>query len=202
MEQIKLTKNSLRDEQHRLDQLQKYLPTLQLKKAMLQLEVTEAKTELSVVLGEMEERKEEIKKYSSLFSNPDQVDILEYVQVEEVQTTTDNIAGVEFPVFQAIKIKKKEFFLFDQPVWFSSALLNLFKLIELREKAKLVEEKKQALENELRNVSIRVNLFDKVLIPRAITNIKKIKIFLQDQYLSAVSQAKVAKEKILKKAKI
>ncbi|EKE08245.1 MAG: V-type ATP synthase, subunit D [uncultured bacterium] len=60
----------------------------------------------------------------------------------------------------------------------------------------VAEEKKRSLEKELREVSIRVNLFEKVLIPRAQENIKKIKIFLGDQQLSAVAQAKVAKKKI------
>jgi V/A-type H+-transporting ATPase subunit D len=50
-------------------------------------------------------------------------------------------------------------------------------------------------------VSIRVNLFEKVLIPRAQENIKKIRIFLGDQQLSAVAQAKVAKLKIKARAK-
>ena len=45
-------------------------------------------------------------------------------------------------------------------------------------------------------MSIRVNLFEKILIPRALRNIKKIKVFLGDQQLAAVSQAKVAKAKI------
>ena len=35
------------------------------------------------------------------------------------------------------------------------------------------------------------------MIPRTLQNIKKIKIFLGDQQLSAVSQAKVSKRKIL-----
>jgi len=41
-----------------------------------------------------------------------------------------------------------------------------------------------------------VNLFEKILIPRAKKNIKKIKVFLGDQELAAVSRAKVAKNKI------
>jgi len=200
MAEVKLTKNALRDQQVRLVQLQKYLPTLQLKKAMLQLEVNEAKTELYVINEDIRGKKEQINAYSALFSNPDELDILEYFQVEKVLTQKENIAGVEFEVFQGIEIKEKKFFLFDQPVWLISALKSIRELVEAREKAKLVDLKKQALENELRQVSIRVNLFDKVLIPRAQEQIKKIKIFLQDQYLSAVSQAKVAKEKLMKKA--
>ena len=57
--------------------------------------------------------------------------------------------------------------------------------------------KKAALAKELREVSIRVNLFEKIMIPRAKENIKRIKIFLGDQQLAAVSQAKESKKKIL-----
>jgi V/A-type H+-transporting ATPase subunit D len=60
----------------------------------------------------------------------------------------------------------------------------------------VTNEQRQALEKEWREVSIRVNLFEKILIPRAVENIRKIKVFLGDQQLAAVSRAKVAKTKI------
>ena len=63
----------------------------------------------------------------------------------------------------------------------------------------MLEEKKRSLEKELRDVSIRVNLFEKVLIPRCREAVKKIKVFLGDQELAAVAQAKVAKQKIEEK---
>jgi V/A-type H+-transporting ATPase subunit D len=86
--------------------------------------------------------------------------------------------------------------LFDTPLWYESALEAVKKLIVIREKEKIAQDKKKALEKELREVSIRVNLFEKIMIPRAQDNIKKIKIFLGDLQLAAVSQAKVAKKKI------
>jgi V/A-type H+-transporting ATPase subunit D len=48
MAEIKLTKNELRTQQGRHQQLKKYLPTLQLKKAMLQIEVNDARLEIAV----------------------------------------------------------------------------------------------------------------------------------------------------------
>ncbi len=47
MADFKLTKNELRAQQKRLAQLEKYLPTLQLKKAMLQAEVQKARLEIA-----------------------------------------------------------------------------------------------------------------------------------------------------------
>ncbi len=86
-------------------------------------------------------------------------------------------------------------------MWFESAILGIKELVTVRERIRIAEEKKRALEKELREVSIRVNLFEKILIPRAQENIKKIKIFLGDLQLAAVSQAKVAKKKILLRSK-
>ena len=52
------------------------------------------------------------------------------------------------------------------------------------------------LENELRSTSQRVNLFEKVKIPEAKENIRKIGIYLQDQQTSAVVRGKIAKKKL------
>ena len=60
-------------------------------------------------------------------------------------------------------------------------------------------ERRKILEKELKDVTIKVNLFDKILIPRAEANIKKIKIALDDQQLAQIANAKKAKELILKK---
>lgn len=205
MTEVKLTKNALRDSEIRLTQLQKYLPTLQLKKAMLQLEVNEAKTQLKALEASVALKKEEVFSFASLLGDCDErgldrVDVLPFLEIEEITKRAENIAGVEFEAFVSILFKKVEYSPFDHPIWLDSVLEDLKELIEKREQAILVRQKKEALEHELRQVSIRVNLFDKVLIPKSKADIKKIKIFLQDQYLAAVSQAKVAKEKQLKKA--
>jgi V/A-type H+-transporting ATPase subunit D len=97
---------------------------------------------------------------------------------------------------QQVVFREPEYFLFDTPVWTDRATEMLRDLVTAREKITIAKEKRRALEKELREVSIRVNLFEKILIPRSQTNIKKIKIFLGDQQLAAVAQAKVAKRKL------
>jgi V/A-type H+-transporting ATPase subunit D len=49
---------------------------------------------------------------------------------------------------------------------------------------------------ELRITTQRVNLFEKVMIPQARENIKKIQICLGDMQTAAVVTGKIAKEKI------
>jgi V/A-type H+-transporting ATPase subunit D len=193
---MKFTKNELRDQQRRLNQLQKYLPTLQLKKAMLQLEVHEATQELNKVKGAYEQNYAFVGSYASLFLTPMGVELKDALKVVEVKKHYENIAGVEVPYFDDIVFEKMEYSLYVTPPWLDAAIEGLQRLTEAQVRITIAEEKKSALEAELRQVSIRVNLFEKILIPRALVNIKKIKVFLGDQQLAAVSRAKVAKEKI------
>ncbi len=197
MAEVKLTKTELRLQQLKLSRLRKYLPTLQLKKAMLQLEVNQAQIEIENLTAAFLSSQEKVEKYSALFTERSATDLFSAVKVDRVERIHENIAGVEIPNFGSIVFERAAYSLFDTPLWFESAILGLKQLITGREKLKIAREKKQALEKELREVSIRVNLFEKILIPRSIANIKKITIFLGDQQLAAVSQAKVAKKKIL-----
>lgn len=194
---VKLTKTELRSEQYRLQQLQKYLPTLQLKKMLLQIEVNQAEQEIEQLHHEFETSEKKISSYAALFSDRNAFDLYTAVKIVEVQKRFENIAGIDIPILEKVVFQDNGYMLFDSPVWLDSAIIGLRGLITIREKIRVGEEKKAALEKELREVSIRVNLFEKILIPRAQENIRKIKIFLGDQQLAAVCQAKVAKQKIL-----
>lgn len=198
---LKLTKNELRLQQTRLSQFQKYLPTLQLKKAMLQFEVSVAQIELMRISQEMKLARHQVEDFAPFLLQKVEVHLTQYADILYVKKRYENIAGVEIPIFENIVFKEATYALFDTPAWTDRATEVLREFAEAREKVNIAEEKKRALEKELRSVSIRVNLFEKVLIPRSLENIKKIRIFLSDQQLSLVAQAKVAKKKIaLKKA--
>lgn len=197
MANIKLTKTELRVQQVKLAQLQKYLPTLQLKKAMLQLEVNRAQLEIEEFRRQFDTAEQTVAHYSLLFSDKSAGDLFSAVKILEVKKTYENIAGIDVPYCDAVVFESSSYPLFDAPVWLEPAIAGVRELLTIREKIKVGEEKKRLLEKELREVSIRVNLFEKIMIPRALDNIKKIKIFLGDQQLAAVSQAKVSKAKIL-----
>lgn len=196
MAEIKLTKSELRFQQQRLVQLEKYLPTLRLKKAMLQAEVQEARLEIAKYEKQYHERQKEMEEYSGLLAETTAFDARRAVKVTKIKKRYENIAGVDVPNLEALEFAPYEYDLFDTPVWVDSVVIGLRGLAEAYIRIEVAKEKKIALEKELREVSIRVNLFEKILIPRAIGNIKKIKIFLGDQQLAAVCQAKVAKTKI------
>jgi len=197
MAEIKLTKNELRSQQTKLSQLEKYLPTLQLKKAMLQVEISDAKIEIIKLEELYQQLHDGTKDYSSLLSEKNSLDLTSSAKITSVQKRYENIAGVEVPYFEGISFEEFRYDLIDTQPWIDSVVENLRKLATASAKISVAYEKKAALEKEFREVSIRVNLFEKILIPRGKRNIKKIKVFLGDQQLAAVSQAKVAKSKIV-----
>lgn len=196
MAEVKLTKNALRDQQRLLKQLQRYLPTLQLKKAMLQGEVRKATQEIEQLEWEAKQKREVVYGYAELLIDKTSIDPSQVAVVEQVHKSYENIAGVEVPSLESVDFKALDYSLFATPPWVDGAIDGLCAAQEALVSVTIAEEKRAALQKELREVSIRVNLFEKVLIPRCQVNIKKIRVFLGDQELAAVGQAKVAKGKI------
>jgi V/A-type H+/Na+-transporting ATPase subunit D len=198
MARIRFTKNALREEQRKLVQFERYLPTLQLKKALLQMEVNAAYLEMKEIEKKKEELLQQIYTFASLFSDQSECDALAYTEIKHVQKNYENIAGVDVPVFEDLLFTEKTYSLFDTPAWLDQAQNSVKEYLVFKEELAVLVEKKGALEKELKDVSIRVNLFEKILIPRSRENIKKIKVFLSDQELAAIAQAKVAKMKMEK----
>lgn len=198
MADIRLTKDELRLQQRKLMQLEKYLPTLQLKKALLQTEIDHCRKEIDEKEEVLITKYNHVEKNSAIFTAKMHLATSDLVKIDVVHKTFENIAGVEVPYFESIDFLDVVYNLLDTPPWLESAIYLLRELVVAKTSLKISEEKKRALEKELRIVSIRVNLFEKILIPRAQKNIRKIKVFLGDQELAAVSRTKVAKGKIEK----
>ena len=202
MAEIKLNKTELKIQKTLLDQLTKYLPTLQLKKQQLQAEVENIKMVVNGIEKDIDSKKNEIKKWSILFSEKLTIDLHQLILIEEVKKGTENVAGVEVPVFEGLIFQKADYSYFVMPVWVDRAVEELKNLITLREKLKITQEKLRLVEEELRQTNIKVNLFEKRMIPQCKENIKKIKIFLGDQEIAAICNAKIAKDKLKRKDQI
>jgi V/A-type H+-transporting ATPase subunit D len=194
---VKLTKTELRAQQYRLNQLEKYLPTLQLKKAMLQAEVNRASVELKELERHLDISVEKVELFAALLTESHAFILFASIKIKDLTKSFENIAGVDVPIYKGIIFVDVEYSFYGTPIWLESAIASVRELIVSIERIAIMQERKQLLAKELRDVSIRVNLFEKIMIPRAREHIKKIKIFLGDQELAAISQAKVSKEKIL-----
>lgn len=195
MAKIKLTKNELKNQRDSLKLFQRYLPTLQLKKQQLQVEVRLVREALADIDRHLQEEIIRNQKNLALFSGPDAEQLRDLLEVSEWRVGVHNIAGTDVPVFESLSFTEIEYDLFSTPLWFDDALSILKKQIELRLRRSLVEEQLTLLSQELRVVTQRVNLFEKVKIPDAQEHIRRINIYIGDQQTNSVGRSKIAKKK-------
>lgn len=192
---IKFTKGELKSQRDDLKQFERYLPTLQLKKQQLQLEILMQVTVLQERKLSLARKKQAIDAWCGLF-NETAVDLKQFLSPARVATRLKNIAGVDIPVFSAVDFKPAEYDLFVTPLWLDAAVDHLRVVIALAQEILVLEKGIAILRHELRITTQRVNLFEKVLIPQAEENIRLIKIYIGDQMANAVGRSKIAKRKI------
>ena len=193
-EKLKYDKTALKEQRDGLAKYRKFLPILQLKKMQLQVVIRQLEPVINKKMAELSAIAEGSRPWSRLLTDP-QVDIGDFLRVEEVRTETDNIAGVEVPEFQEVVFQDETYSLFATPSWLDKAVVNLRQMIAVREEIRVLQEKENRIREELRTTAQRCNLFEKKLIPELKENIRKIKIFLGDQETAAVGRAKIAKAK-------
>lgn len=195
MAKIKLTKGELKRQRDALRQYERYLPTLQLKKQQLQMEILAQLSNLEERELRETEKRQTIEIWAGLLKEQP-VDIKRWIAPKQIICGAKNIAGVDLAVFERIEFDFPEYDLFITPLWLDTGIETLRELVSLREEIKVIEKGVETLRYELRITTQRVNLFEKVKIPEAQENIRLIKIYVGDQMSNAVGRSKIAKRKI------
>jgi len=192
MAKLKLTKNEQKKQKDSLKRFQRYLPTLMLKKMQLQAEIRTIDTRV-VELRRMKERTElDLKKWVGLFCE-EGVFTPDILSVNKMLTGEGNVAGVPIPLFEGAEFDVAPYDLLEKPLWLDAAVDFMKKELLLDLQLQCMEEQQRRLRKELQTTSQRVNLFEKIKIPEAKTNIKKIGIYLGDQQTAAVVRGKISK---------
>lgn len=195
MAKVKLTKNELKFQRDALKRFERYLPTLQLKKQQLQMEVRHVREEIAGLDQQVAELTEKGAATIALLAGPEAAGLSELLSVSAWRIGERNVAGIDVPVFLGVDFNDIDYDLFLTPPWFDDALAMARKHIELKLRRQLFEEMLALLEQELRVVTQRVNLFEKVKIPETKENIRMINIYLGDQQTNSVGRSKIAKGK-------
>lgn len=195
MAKIKLTKGELKRQRDALKQYRRYLPTLQLKKQQLQMEILRQVNLFRAKREEELEKRKAISVWAGVLGDSS-VNMKPWITPKNIKRDSKNIAGVDVPVFTSAEFIPAEYDLFILPLWVDSALDALKELVSLKEEISVIEKGIEILRHELRITTQRVNLFEKVKIPEAQETIRLIKIYMGDQMANAVGRSKIAKGKI------
>lgn len=195
MGKVRLTKGELKRQRDALRQYERYLPTLQLKKQQLQMEILHQVSTLEERERTEASKLADVKKWSALLSDL-AMDIRQWTIPAAVVTDLKSIAGIDMPVFARAEFKEMDYDLYLTPFWLDNAIEALKILASLRAEMVIIKKSIIILRNELRITAQRVNLFEKVKIPEAKEAIRRIKIYIGDQMANAVGRSKIAKRKI------
>lgn len=193
MAKIKHTKTELKAQREDLERFERFLPMLILKKQQLQAEIQVIKARMAENGEKIDKLRGGMDKWIKLLGEP--VGLEDYISIEDITTTEHNIAGVNIPVLEEVKLKQSEQNLFDTPPWIDDAIDVFGELLSINIEQNILKEQNKLIAEELRTTSQRVNLFEKVKIPECNENIRVIKIFLGDEQTAAVARGKLAKKR-------
>jgi V/A-type H+-transporting ATPase subunit D len=193
---LKLTRPELKRQRDALARFERYLPMLKLKQQQLQMTIQGVNQKYRAAEAAARQAQQTFDAYRSILADVAGLDIKAMAAPSRVRTATTNIAGVSVPVFEGVEFPEATYSLFGTPAWVDRALADLREVNRRQAELAVIREQHQRLHRELTKVVQRVNLFEKLMIPRAREAIRRIRIHLGDEMTAAVGRAKIAKSKV------
>lgn len=196
MAKLKLSKQSLHHQQEQLKLYKRLLPSLDLKRRQLTMEAQKAQEEHAVAVAQIDTLETRIGEELPMLAD-EGLHLRDLVVVKGYKLGEQNIVGVRLPVLESLDCQVAEYSPLATPAWLDILVQRLKDAKTSRLRAEIAAQRLDILRLQLRRVTQRVNLFDKILIPTAHRNIQRIRIYLGETERAAVVTSKLAKSKQL-----
>lgn len=197
MARLAYSKASLSKESAKLKRYKQFLPSLDLKRQQLAAERKKAQKTLSQTELEIEQCYQKSVKMLPMLADKS-IHVHDLVKVSQMEMAEENVVGVHLPVIKKLTIDVQKYSLFTEPHWVDQLVVQLKIMIRLKLQHQTERQRLASLSEAVKKVTQRVNLFDKVLIPKAQQDIRKIRIYLSDLERAGVVRAKSTKQKRLR----
>jgi len=194
MARLQLNKSSLAREQTQLKSYERFLPSLDLKRQQLMAERARAREEVDRLEQKVQALVQQVGERLPMLAQQGVV-LDGLVTLRDYKVKEVNVVGVKLPDLDRIDVVVRPYSVLAKPHWVDAAALLLHDVIEARVRVKIAEERVRIFERAVATITQRVNSFEKVLIPRAKANIKRIRIYLSDEQMQAVVRSKISKRK-------
>ena len=194
MPRLALNKTSLNRESRQLNTYERFLPSLDLKRRQLIAERNRARQELAKTDVRIDDLNSRLGPELPMAADK-RLNLRGLVVVEDVAVGEENLVGLRLPVLEDATMRRASYSFLARPHWVDVLADVLETILMLRIQRQVQTQRLEILEVAVNKITQRVNLFDKVLIPRTRDNIRKIGIMLSDAEKAAVVNAKIAKRK-------
>jgi V/A-type H+/Na+-transporting ATPase subunit D len=189
-----LSKAALGEARARLAGYRRFLPSLDLKRRQLIAERNKARARVAAMEAEREALFRAAGEAVPMLAF-DAIGLEGLAQLQGARYGQENVVGVILPVVEHVEVEIRPYGLLVRPHWVDRVAAMLVAALRLEVELLVAQERAVILDQAVRKVTQRVNLFEKVLIPRTQAHIRKIQIFLGDAERAGVVTAKLAKAK-------
>jgi V/A-type H+-transporting ATPase subunit D len=185
---LALNKTTLKQQRDQAKTFKQFLPSLDLKRQQLLVALKHARNAHATVDAEIRSLAQELQSLYPLLGSTTipNVNLSQLIRVRSVRIELENMVGTKLPVIREIDFQVLEYSTLATPFWLDHLIDALQRMLRLRLEHQVSLRRVELLEQAARRITQRVNLFEKVLIPRAQDNIRRISIFLSDQERAAV----------------
>jgi V/A-type H+-transporting ATPase subunit D len=194
MARLKLSKSGLAEERTQLDLCKRTLPSLDLKRRQLSVELAKARRAQAEARAAVDALETRVGEELPMLANPD-IEVRGLVKMTAFELDEENVVGVRLPLLARVECEVADYSLLARPAWVDLVVDRLKEVAEERTRLLVLAERARILELHERRTTQRVNLFEQLLIPTAKRNIQRIQIFLGDAERAAVVRSKLAKAK-------
>ena len=194
MTQLQLNKSSLAREMGQLKTYERFLPSLDLKRQQLVAEKAKAVIAIAEMEAKVAELAAKVGRDVPMLGNTG-VDLHGLVRLTDYQLGTENVVGTQLPILEKIQVAVRPYSPMTKPHWVDDVARLLHDMLEARLRVQVARQRVEVLSKAVDVITQRLNLFDKVLIPNARANIKKIRVYLSDAEMASVVRSKISKRK-------
>ncbi|QPK63545.1 V-type ATP synthase subunit D [Methylomonas sp. LL1] len=196
MAKLKLSKHALHEQQEQLKLYKRLLPSLDLKRRQLTMEAQKAEQEHAAAIARSDDLETRIGEELPMLAD-EGLPLSDLVVIKGYKLGEQNIVGVRLPILESLDCRVVDYSPLATPPWFDILVQRLQDAKTCRLRAEIAAQRLDILRLQLRRITQRVNLFEKILIPTAHGNIQRIRIYLGETERAAVVTSKLAKSKQL-----
>ncbi|MCB0694988.1 MAG: hypothetical protein KDC19_12165 [Saprospiraceae bacterium] len=167
------------------------VPTLQAKEAALRLEVKRLHHQLDQAEASYRQALQDAGRAGELWEEFD----TDLVQIREVSTRWEKLAGVRFQVLETITFQDPPVAMIHQPLWLAEGIPLLQAAVRQHVRCHYLRRQMDLLDYERKKTTQKLNLYMKVQIPEHEDAIRRIKRFLEDEENLAKAAQKIVKKK-------
>jgi V/A-type H+-transporting ATPase subunit D len=192
MARLALNKSTLSELIKQLKTYRNFLPSLDLKRRQLLSEQEKARRELLELDRREQTLRPMVDKQIPMLGYT-HVNVRGIVRVTNAEVVEENVMGIRLPKLGRLEVKVSEYPFLAKPHWVDRVVRLLQEAIEIRMHRQVMERRLELLASSAKVISQRVNLFEKVLIPKTEANIQRIRVYLSDSERASIVRAKIAK---------